>query len=192
MATEEVAFKITTDTSQTEKAVKSIKTELREATQEALNLSRKFGDTSKEAIEAQQKVANLRDEVGDFKDRVDALNPDAKFKAFSQTLQGVAGGFAGLQGAVGLFGTESAELEKQLLKVQSALALSEGLNSVLESKDAFTNLAVVIKKNVITAFTTLKGAIIATGIGAAVVAIGLLIANFDAVKKFHSGTCESW
>jgi hypothetical protein len=183
MATEEVAFKITTDTSQTEKAVKSIKTELREATQEALNLSRKFGDTSKEAIEAQQKVANLRDEVGDFKDRVDALNPDAKFKAFSQTLQGVAGGFAGVQGAIGLFGTESAELEKQLLKVQSALALSEGLNSVLESKDAFTNLAVVIKKNVITAFTTLKGAIIATGIGAAVVAIGLLIANFDAVKK---------
>jgi len=183
MATEEVAFKITTDTSQTEKAVKSIKTELREATQEALNLSRKFGDTSKEAIEAQQKVANLRDEVGDFKDRVDALNPDAKFKAFSQTLQGVAGGFAGVQGAIGLFGTESAELEKQLLKVQSALALSEGLNSVLESKDAFTNLAVVIKKNVITAFTTLKGAIIATGIGAAVVVIGLLIANFDKVKK---------
>ena len=183
MATEVIPFKITTDTSQTEKSVKSIKTELREATQEALNLSRKFGDTSKEAVEAQQKVANLRDEVGDFKQRVDALNPDAKFKAFSQSLQGVAGGFAGLQGAIGLFGTESAELEKQLLKVQSALALSEGLNSVLESKDAFTNLAVVIKKNVVTAFSTLKGAIIATGIGAAVVAIGLLIANFDAVKK---------
>jgi DNA repair exonuclease SbcCD ATPase subunit len=183
MATEEIAFKITTDTAQTEKSVKSIKTELREATQEALNLSRKFGDTSKEAIEAQQKVANLKDEVGDFKQRVEALNPDAKFKAFSQSLQGVAGGFAGLQGAVGLFGTESAELEKQLLKVQSALALSEGLNSVLESKDAFTNLAVVIKGNVIKAFTTLRGAIIATGIGAAVVAVGLLVANFDAVKK---------
>lgn len=183
MATEEIAFKITTDTAQTEKSVKSIKTELREATQEALNLSRKFGDTSKEAIEAQQKVANLKDEVGDFKQRVEALNPDAKFKAFSQSLQGVAGGFAGLQGAVGLFGTESAELEKQLLKVQSALALSEGLNSVLESKDAFKNLAVVIKGNVLKALGSLRGAIIATGIGAAVVAVGLLIANFDAVKK---------
>ncbi len=183
MATEEIAFKITTDTSQTEKSVKSIKTELREATQEALNLSRKFGDSSKEAIQAQQRVANLKDEVGDFKQRVDALNPDAKFKAFSQTLQGVAGGFAGLQGAVGLFGTESAELEKQLLKVQSALALSEGLNSVLESKDAFKNLAVVIKGNVVKAFGTLRGALIATGIGAAVVAVGLLVANFDAVKK---------
>jgi hypothetical protein len=183
MATEEIAFKITTDTSQTDKSVKSIKTELREATQEALNLSRKFGDTSQEAIQAQQRVANLKDEVGDFRQRVEALNPDAKFKAFSQTLQGVAGGFAGLQGAVGLFGTESAELEKQLLKVQSALALSEGLNSVLESKDAFTNLAVVIKGNVVKAFTTLRGALIATGIGAAVVAVGLLVANFDAVKK---------
>tara|TARA_R110000868_G_scaffold136447_1_gene349390 strand:+ start:4756 stop:6480 length:1725 start_codon:yes stop_codon:yes gene_type:complete len=183
MATEEIPFRITTDTSQTEKSVKSIKTELREATQEALNLSRKFGDSSKEAIVAQQKVANLKDEIGDFKQRVEALNPDAKFKAFSQSLQGVAGGFAGLQGAVGLFGTESAELEKQLLKVQSALALSEGLNSVLESKDAFKNLAVVIKGNVLKAFGSLRGAIIATGIGAAVIAVGLLIANFDAVKK---------
>jgi hypothetical protein len=183
MATEEIAFKITTDSSQTEKSVKSIKTELREATQEALNLSRKFGDSSKEAIQAQQKVANLKDEVGDFRDRVEALNPDAKFKAFSQTLQGVAGGFAGLQGAVGLFGTESAELEKQLLKVQSALALSEGLNSVLASKDAFRSLAVVIKTNVVSAFKTMRGALIATGIGAAVVAVGLLIANFDEVKK---------
>lgn len=183
MATEQIAFKITTDTSQTEKSVKSIKTELREATQEALNLSRKFGDASKEAIEAQQRVANLKDEVGDFRQRVDALNPDAKFRAFSQSLQGVAGGFAGLQGAIGLFGTESAELEKQLLKVQSALALSEGLNSVLESKDAFKNLAVVIKGSVVKAFGTLRGAIIATGVGALAVGLGLLIANFDTVKK---------
>lgn len=183
MATEQIAFKVTTDTSQTEKSVKSIKTELREATQEALNLSRKFGDTSAEALQAQQRVANLKDEIGDFKQRVEALNPDAKFKAFSQSLQGVAGGFAGLQGAIGLFGTESAELEKQLLKVQSALALSEGLNSVLESKDAFKNLAVVIKSNVVSAFSTLRGAIIATGVGALAVGLGLLIANFDTVKK---------
>ena len=183
MATEQIAFKVTTDTSQTEKSVKSIKTELREATQEALNLSRKFGDTSEEALQAQQRVANLKDEIGDFRQRVEALNPDAKFKAFSQSLQGVAGGFAGLQGAIGLFGTESAELEKQLLKVQSALALSEGLNSVLESKDAFKNLAVVIKSNVVKAFSTLRGAIIATGVGALAVGLGLLIANFDTVKK---------
>lgn len=130
MATEEIALKITTDSSQTEKSVKSIRQELREAQQNAIGLARQFGELSPEALKAAQKVANLKDEVGDLKNRIDALNPDAKFRIFSQTLQGVAGGFAGLQGAIGLFGTESKELEKQLLKVQSALALSEGLNTI--------------------------------------------------------------
>lgn len=182
-ATEVIPFKITTDTTQVEKSVKSIKTELREATQEALNLSRKFGDTSKEALQAQQKVANLKDEIGDFKDRVDALNPDAKFTAFSQSLQGVAGGFAGLQGAIGLFGTESKDLEKQLLKVQSALALSEGLNSILQSKDAFKSLGVVG----VQAFNSIKTAIGATGIGLLVVALGAIYANWEKIKESVTG-----
>ena len=193
-----VGFEIRGNGEQVTQSVKSIKAELREATQDAVNLSRKFGEFSPQALEAAQRVANLRDEIGDFRDRVDSLNPDAKFTAFSSALQGVAGGFAGVQGAIGLFGTESAELEQQLLKVQSALALSEGLNSVLASRDAFKNLSVLIKTNVITAykslsiairtnlvtaFTTLRGAIIATGIGALVIGVGLLIANFDKVKQ---------
>jgi hypothetical protein len=183
MADVVVGLQITSDGEQVSRSVKSIKTELREATQDALNLSRKFGEFSPQALDAAKKVANLKDEVGDFKARVDALNPDAKFRAFSSALQGVAGGFAGVQGAIGLFGTESKELEKQLLKVQSALALSEGINSVLAAQDSFKNLGVLIKGNVTKAFGTLRGAIIATGIGALAVGIGLLIANFETVKK---------
>jgi hypothetical protein len=183
MATEEIALKITTDASQTEKSVKSIRQELREAQQSAVSLGRQFGELSPEALAAAKKVANLKDEVGDLKQRIDALNPDAKFKAFSASLQGVAGGFAGVQGAIGLFGTESAELEKQLLKVQSALALSQGLDSLLEARDSFKTLGAIVRTNVVSAFSTLKGAIIATGIGALVVGVGLLIANFETVKK---------
>ena len=181
--TEDIALRITTDASQTEKSVKSIRQELREAQQSAIALSREFGDLSPEALAAAKKVANLKDEVGDLKQRIDALNPDAKFKAFSSSLQGVAGGFAGVQGAIGLFGTESAELEKQLLKVQSALALSQGIDSLLEARDSFKTLGTLIKGNVSKAFGTLRGAIISTGIGALVVGVGLLIANFDTVKR---------
>jgi hypothetical protein len=110
-----IGFEINGNGEQVTKSVKSIKTELREATQDAVNLSRKFGEFSPQALDAAKKVANLKDEVADFKQRVDSLNPDAKFRAFSSALQGVAGGFAGVQGAIGLFGTESAELEKQLI-----------------------------------------------------------------------------
>lgn len=183
MAQEEIALKITTESSQTEKSVGTIRQQLRQAQQEAVDLARKFGELSPEAIQAAQKVANLRDEFGDLQKRIDTLNPDAKFKAFSQTLQGVAGGFAGLQGAIGLFGTESAELERQLLKVQSALALSQGLDSLLEARDSFRTLATLIRTNVVSAFTTLRGALIATGIGALAVGVGLLIANFEKVKQ---------
>lgn len=183
---QEIALKITTDASQTEKSVKSIKTELREAQQDAINLSRKFGDTSTEALQAAQRVANLRDEVADFKQRVDALNPDAKFRAFSQSLQGVAGGFAGLQGAIGLFGTESKDLEKQLLKVQSALALSEGLNAIFESKEAFKNLKIVA----LDAFKSIKAAIGSTGIGLFVVALGTIVAYWDEIKAAVGGVSE--
>lgn len=183
-------------------SVGSLKKQLREATAEVAILSDKFGATSKEAVEAAKRAAELRDRIGDARALTEAFNPDAKFKALSASLSGVAGGFAAVQGAIGLFGSESKELEKQLLKVQSALALSQGLQSIGESIDSFKQLGAVIQSTTIftranaaantltaatmkalgiavdttaTSFRVLKTAIAATGIGLAVVAIGELI-----------------
>lgn len=160
-----------------------IRKELKNAQFDVLKFSEAFGATSKEAIAAAKRVAQLKDAVGDAKDMVAAFNPDAKFKALSGSIQGVAGGFAAVQGALGLIGVEGENVQKTLLKVQSALALSEGLNSVMGSIDAFKNLGAVIKNTVVNAFSSLRNAIISTGIGALVAGIGLLIANFDKVKE---------
>ena len=46
MATDKIAFEITTDTTQTVKAVKSIKTELKEANQELILAQKNFVDYS--------------------------------------------------------------------------------------------------------------------------------------------------
>jgi len=183
MATEEIAFKITTDTGQSETSVKSIKTQLKEANLELIKAQQNFGDYSNEALAAARNVAKLKDQIQEARETADLFDPGKKFQAFSGVLQTTAAGYAGLQGAVGLFGTESAELEKQLLKVQSALALSQGLDSLLEARDSFKTLGAIVRTNVVSAFSTLKGAIIATGIGALVVGVGLLIANFETVKK---------
>jgi hypothetical protein len=51
-----------------------------------------------------------------------------------------------------LFGAESEAVEKTLLKVQSAMALSQGLQSVGESIDSFKQLGAVVKST--TAFQT--------------------------------------
>ena len=183
MAEEIVGVKVKVDASDVGKSVGSLKQQLREAQAEVTALSDKFGATSKEAINAAKKAAELKDRIGDAKALTDAFNPDQKFKALSSSLAGVAGGFAALQGAVGLFGNKAEAVEKTLLKVQSAMALSQGLEAVGNSVDAFKNLGAVVKNSVSKAFGTLRSAIISTGIGALVVGVGLLIANFETVKK---------
>lgn len=155
--------------------VKSLRAQLKEAQAEVAKLADIYGTTSKEAANAAKKAAELADKIGDAKALTDAFNPDAKFNALTSSLSGVASGFAAYQGALGLVGVESKAVEEQLLKVQSAMALSQGLQSIGESIDSFKQLGSVIKNQVVAAFSTLKGAIIGTGIGALVIAIGILL-----------------
>ena len=136
---------VNVNTKPANESIKSLKTQLKEAQAEVVVLSDKFGATSKEAIEAAKRVAGIKDQIGDAKALVDAFNPDAKFKALTASLSGVAGGFAAVQGAMGLLGTESENAQKMLLKVQSAMAISQGLQSVGEAVDSFKNLGAVIK-----------------------------------------------
>ncbi len=185
MAQENVGINIQVGGNQ-DQALGSLKSQLREATNEVTKLSEQFGASSKEAVNAAKRAAELKDQIGDAKSLIDAFNPDAKFKALTASLSGVAGGFSALQGATALFGKENEDLQKTLVKVQSAMALSQGLQAVGESIDSFKQLGTVIKTQVVSAFSTLRGAIIATGIGALAIGIGLVIANFDKVKKVIS------
>jgi len=196
-----------------EKSTESLRTQMRKAQQEVAELSARFGATSKAAIEAAKRAAELRDRIGDAKALTEAFNPDAKFRALSGSLQGVVGGFTAVQGAIGAFGVKSEEVEKALLKVNSAMALSQGLQSVGDSVDSFKNLGTVIKDSTAfqflynrattiatavqtafgvatnvttTGFKLLRGAIISTGIGALVVGLGMVIANFDSISAWIS------
>lgn len=153
-------------------SVGSLKAQLRSATAEVAIISEKFGATSIEAANAAKRAAELRDRIGDAQLLTQAFNPDAKFRSLTASLSGVAGGFSAVQGAIGLFGIESKEVEKQLLKVQSALALSQGLQSIGESVDAFKTLKTVIVTDVIPAIRALGTA--------AQVGLGLVIAGVSA------------
>jgi hypothetical protein len=127
----------------------SLKSQLKTAQKEVETLSEKFGVTSKEATNAARKAAQLKDAIGDAKALTDAFNPDAKFNALSSSIGGVVSGFSAYQGALGLVGVESKELEATLLKVQSAMALSQGLQGLGEAKDSFIQLKAVIAQTAI-------------------------------------------
>lgn len=160
-------------------ATKSLKAQLREAQADVARLSEEFGVTSKEAVNAAKRAAELKDQIGDAKALTDAFNPDAKFQALSSSISGVVGGFQAYEGALALVGSESEDLQKTLVKLQGIMALSQGLQQLGEAKDSFTQLGAVIKDKVMTAFTTLRGAMAALGIGAIAIAIGLIVANWE-------------
>lgn len=128
---------------------KSLKAQLKEAQMEVQKLADKYGATSQEAIKAAKGAAELKDQIGDAKALTDAFNPDAKFKAFTSTLSGVAGGFSAVQGAMGLVGVEGEAVQATMLKVQSAMAISQGLQALGEAKDSFAQLGGVIRDTAI-------------------------------------------
>jgi hypothetical protein len=86
---------------------------------------------------------NLLAEVGKY--RKTQIETDLAVDTAAQTmsaklggaLQGAASGFAVVQGAMGLFGTESEEVEEALLKVNSAMALAQGIAGVQEFSKSF-------------------------------------------------------
>lgn len=163
--------------------VKSLKTQYREAIQEVQRLADTYGNTSKEAAEAAKRAAELKDRIEESKSLTDAFNPDAKFNALSGSIGGVLNGFQAYEGALGLIGSESEDLQKILLKVQSAMALSQGIQGALEAKDAFVNLGAVVK-NAFSGMTKASKLFAVTGIGLLITGVGLLIANFDKVVAF--------
>ena len=172
-----------------ESGFKSLKAQLREAQADVAALSDKFGATSKEATEAAKAAGILKDKIADAKDLTDAFNPDAKFNSLSRSIGGVLNGFQAYEGAMGLIGVESEDLQKTLLKVQSAMALSQGIQGALEAKDSFVQLGAVVK----TAFngmTTASKAFMVGGIGLLLTGIGLLIANWDNLTSSASKAAD--
>ena len=170
-------------------SVKSVKAELRQLKAEMAGLEIGSAEFTKMA----QRAGQLEDAIGDANAAVKAFNPEAKFQAFAGVLGGVANGFSAAQGAMALFGSESEDINKIMVQTQGAIALATGVNGLLGMKDAFIILGNVIKTQVVSAFATMRAAIISTGIIALVAVIGTLIyqwvqekeANEEATKELE-------
>jgi len=184
MAQEIVGFKLVLDGQ--EKVIGSIgemKKLLKEANFELLQAQQNFGEYSAEAVQAAKKVATLKDTIQEAKETSDLFDPGKKFQAFSGALTAIAGGFSAVQGALGLVGAEGQNVEKALLKVQSALALSQGLSTIKDSAKDFARLKTVA----LDTFKGIKTAIGSLGIGALVIAVGALVAYWDDIKAAVTG-----
>jgi hypothetical protein len=78
-----------------------------------------------------QRAAQLEDQIGDVNERVRVLASDTfKFDAAVDAVRGVTAAFSVAQGAAALFGNESEDVQKALLKVQGATALLTGVQEI--------------------------------------------------------------
>ena len=176
-------------------------TRLGEAEDRLYELALAGDTTSKEYQELLTKVGEYRKVQIQTDLAVDGASKTMTQKLGS-ALNATTSAFAVTQGAMALFGSENEALEESLLKVQSALAIQQGVQGLTEAyKDLGigTKLASVAQAgfSFVMGGTT-KGlklfrlALFSTGIGAIVVGLGLLIANFDKVKEAVSNAIDSF
>ena len=158
----------------------SLKQQIRLAVNEAASLSQQFGMDAAAAVKAQQKAANLKEEMSDLTARIAAMNPEAKFKALGDAAKGVSGAFGAATGAMQLLGGESAATQAAMAKLQAIMAITQGLDAIQALPDAFKTLKISIM-GATAGMSALKTALITTGIGALIVGVGLLVANWDSV-----------
>lgn len=153
--------------------VQSLRSQLRQATQDTQQMAEKFGVMSQQAIASAARAGELKDQIGDINTVITAFSADSKFTVVAGALQQAAGAASIVTGAMGLLGTESKATQEMLLKVQSALALTQGLASIKEMGASFTALRAVIVGQVIPSITAMNTTMM-LGIGGAIVAIGAL------------------
>lgn len=132
-----------------------------------------YAESFSEAMRAQQEATELT---------------RAKLESLQKVASGLASGYSAVQGAMALMGTENEKLEKTFVKLQAAIALAQGIGGmkdliegVGQAKVAFQG-AIMGVKSFIGALSAMKTALLATGIGALVVALGTIIAYWDDIS----------
>ena len=179
----EVGAKITIDAAAGAQTVGELKKAIKDLTSEAIKAGA-AGDSNlrkayvKAAGEAKDKLQELNREITIAGDSAN------KLKALQGIGMGIAQGFQAAQAAANLFGGAGKDVEEQILKIQSIMALTQGITGIMEGVKSVKLLSNVFgaAKTAATAFGISAEAAEAAATAGITLLIGgvtLLIANFD-------------
>ena len=155
-------------------------------------LGPEFQDFANDVI---RSAGQIQDAVGDMRAEVSYFSSDTRrLDSVLGGIQGVAGAFSAVEGATAMLGIESKDLQKTMVQLQGALALVNGLQAVsnaLQAESAFmkgldiaaTRIQTYVLGQATVAARAYATALVATGAGAILVAIGLIAAAMGSVKK---------
>lgn len=135
-----------------ESATESLRQRLKVLREQIAELILAGKDNTEQFKQMVIEAGNIEDAMGDAAAVIKNAGSDTRtFDNLLGSAQAVAGGFAVAQGAAALFGDENEELQKTLLKVNAAIAITQGLQSVsaaLEKEGALSLLATNIQLKV--------------------------------------------
>jgi hypothetical protein len=179
-------------------AFKSLEEQLNETKKELLDLAAAGKQNTKEFQELSSRAGSLKRDIEGVEQAIDRYSKagSAGLAAVGQAAQLMAGGFAIAQGAAALFGDENEDLQKTMMKVQASIALVTGVQQVAEllnRNSVITTKAMTLAQGLYSAavgtstgaLKALRIALVSTGIGAFVVALGLAA---EAMGLFSSKT----
>lgn len=105
---------------------------------------------TKEYTEALKRLGAVKDQIGDLRSEIEGFaGADKKIAAVTNVIGGLASGFQAAQGAMALFGTENEDLQKALLRVQAAMALTQGLQGLAGMADNLGVLTNLLKSSTV-------------------------------------------
>lgn len=170
--------------------------QLTQLAMEARALGPEFAASADQFI---REAGRIKDSIGDARGEVGYFASDTRrLDAVLGGVQAVAGAFGAVQGAAALLGTENKDLQETLVKLQGAMAIVNGITAVstaLEQESMFMkglNTAAAKVQTYVLGQATVAArayaaALVATGAGAIIVALGLVYSalqnNADAAEE---------
>lgn len=192
---EEIKKVISVDTKNSSKSIKQLREEVAGLTAELEDLEIGSTDYTKkleELVDVQNKLSVATESM-----QGKTVNAVKAFDSINQVAGGLAGGVSAVSAAFTLFGKDTENLQKTMVKLQAAIAIVQGIGGlkglgegIINGVKSFKALSVAMggaataTGGLSVAMGVLRSAIISTGIGALVVALGMLI---DFAIKAASG-----
>lgn len=155
----------------------SFRTQLRLAREELIAMEQAGKRGTQAYAELQQKVGELTDAYDDATQQARVLANDEKgFQGVVSMVSGFTGAMSAAQGAVGLFAGENENLNKIMLRVQSLMGITIGLQQVAETlnKDSYFSIVILGKAKEMLAVAEVK---VATAMGITTAAARVLMAT---------------
>lgn len=130
-------------------AQNSLRTQMRKVVEELARMEEAGLRGTEAYIKLQKEAGRLTNAMGDAQKQAQILAHDnAGLQGVISAVSGVAGAFSAAQGVIGLFGAENENLQKTMLKVQSLMSITMGLQQVANTLNKDSYFSVVILSNI--------------------------------------------